>query len=160
MRDVIAKMSCRVYADCLCRRFKKNFKALHVVHSSWTLKVQLRRLFPIFLDVLLPYFDAPWPQKKNSVDKLQAALALCTTLVSPKFSKKINYCATLAELRDKLGVQLDLPNFVVYEFLPICSFLLFLLPFARFAQSPCFPTTLTILHSVNTMGRCDSRCSI
>ncbi len=91
---------------------------------------------------------------------MQAALALSTTLVSPKFSKKINYCATLAELRDKLGVQLDLPNFVVYEFPPFCSFLLFLLPFVRSAQSPCFPTTLTILHSVNTMGRCDSRCSI
>lgn len=43
----------------------------------------------------------------------QAALALCTTLVSPKFSKKINYCSTLAELHEKLGVQLDLPNFVV-----------------------------------------------
>jgi hypothetical protein len=43
----------------------------------------------------------------------QAALALCTTLVSPKFSKKINYCSTLAELHDKLGMQLDLPNFVM-----------------------------------------------
>jgi hypothetical protein len=45
----------------------------------------------------------------------QAALALSTTLVSPKFSKKIAYCATLAELRDKLGLDLDVPNFVAWD---------------------------------------------
>ena len=43
----------------------------------------------------------------------QAALGLSTSLVSPKFSKKINYCATVAELQAKLGVQLDVPDFVV-----------------------------------------------
>jgi hypothetical protein len=39
-------------------------------------------------------------------------LGLSTSLVSPKFSKKINYCATVAELQAKLGVQLDVPDFV------------------------------------------------
>jgi hypothetical protein len=57
----------------------------------------------LYLDLKLEFDDA----------SQQAALALSTTLVSPKFSKKINYCSNRAELQEKLGAQLDLPNFVV-----------------------------------------------
>jgi hypothetical protein len=100
-------------------RYKKNFKVLHVLHSSWTFKVKTPFLF-FWLGasraLLEPSecFFVSFVCCVCDVRRIwQAALALCTTLVSPKFSKKINYCSTLAELHEKLGVQLDLPNFVV-----------------------------------------------
>jgi hypothetical protein len=81
-------------------RYKKNFKALYVVHSTWTFKVNCKCNY-CFITFWELWFH------------FQAALALSTTLVSPKFSKKIVYCSKLDELQEKLGLQIDVPNFVV-----------------------------------------------
>jgi len=78
------------------------FSCFSVLLSCWGSAPRIAQVCPRFA-----------ARKRRITFGWQAALALSTQLVSPKFSKKISYCATLADLQDKLGVALDVPNFVM-----------------------------------------------
>ena len=78
------------------------FQLFVVLLSCWGSAPRIARVCPCFAAC-----------RRRITFVWQAALALSTQLVSPKFSKKISYCATLADLQDKLGVALDVPNFVM-----------------------------------------------